>query len=140
MSFSEGEAVSGSGPDGPRPSAPRSWSFILPVNLGLLNPNKPMHYMAKHRLRQTIKNAAHIVWVSKGKPKATGRVRVDLLSMRRKALDEDNMWAAFKPVGDGLFKDAITPDDSPQYVTLGTITHTYDRHLVGLVVLVTEVE
>jgi len=120
--------------------APRTWAFLLPVNLGLLNPNKPMHYMAKHRLRQTVKTAAHTVWVSQGKPTAKGRVRVDLISMRKKALDEDNMWAAFKAVGDGLFNNAMTPDDSPKHVTLGTVTHVYDKHKVGLVVRVTEVE
>jgi hypothetical protein len=62
-----------------------------------------------HRAREW----AHIAWKQAGCPRARGRVRVILVARRRRAMDWDNIVAGAKPVLDGLFKDAITPDDSP---------------------------
>ena len=96
--------------------------LIIPVDANEMNPNK------RRRLRDWIsaktrhKDTARAVWLMAGRPVTASPVTVSVTIRRGRLLDEDNARASLKAVFDGLFKNAITPDDSPQWVKLGTLT------------------
>lgn len=82
------------------------------------------HRMAVHKLEKRAMEDARNIWLLTGGPVAPGPVRVDIEVIRGKRMDQANIWAGLKGTMDGLFKNAITPDDSDKYVTLGAITQT----------------
>jgi hypothetical protein len=101
--------------------------LVLPLDANEMNPNK------RRRLRDWI-NAkvrhaftARTVWREAGKPVSASPVTVNVTIRRGRLLDEDNARASLKAVFDGLFKKAITPDDSPQWVKLGTLTQEINK-------------
>lgn len=113
--------------------------LIIPVDANTQNPNR------RGKLRTWIRNkvahqqAARAVWLKAGKPKAPGPVVVSVIIRRCRVLDEDNAWASCKALFDALFKRAITPDDSPQWVRLGTMNQEtggkwYSRPEVEIIV------
>jgi len=96
--------------------------LILPLDANEMNPNK------RRRLRDWIstktrhKNTAYATWLVADRPRSASPVTVNVTIRRGRLLDEDNARASLKAVFDGLFKGGITPDDSPQWVKLGTLT------------------
>lgn len=83
-----------------------------------LNPNRlgRTHPAAKTRLKNAARERAGLCYAACGRPKAAGPVDVEIVLRRGAALDDDNAVAALKAVRDVLFKEAITPDDSPAWV------------------------
>lgn len=68
-------------------------------------------------------------WIAAGKPVAPpGRQRLDVHVVRSSGrdLDEANIWWGLAGFIDGLFCDAITADDSPEFLHLGEITQESD--------------
>lgn len=111
----------------PQPAArARFWSFVIPWDAGTLAPNRVTHRMQRYRLAMHARRAAAFVWIQRGRPRAQSRVRVDITIRRTRALDEDNAIASLKPLLDGLFNVALTPDDSPKWVSLGAILQHID--------------
>lgn len=101
--------------------------LIVPVDVNEQNPNRRRKLRDWIRAKTAHKKAAWAVWVKAGKPKAQSAVTVSVVVRRGHMLDEDNARASLKAVFDGLFKKAITPDDSPQWVRLGTLTQEIDK-------------
>lgn len=111
--------------------APRRWTLVIPWDAGILSPNRVSHRMQRYRIGALGRRAAGLVWVAAGRPRAQSRVRVDITIRRGRALDDDNALAALKPVLDGVFNAALTPNDSLKWVTLGTITQRIDPKWKG---------
>ncbi len=95
----------------------------IEYDIGPLSPNRTrrLHWGARAALAKDAKWAAYAAWVSAGSPRAAGPVRCAIVSYRSRALDDDNLIAACKPLLDGIFKGAMTPDDSPAYLELGSV-------------------
>lgn len=98
--------------------------LILPIDIYPLSPNAltGRHFRAVNRLRKDAKDLTGWKWIEAGKPTISGPVVVNLHICRARKMDEDNTWAACKPIFDVLFKGAITENDSPRFVRLGNIT------------------
>jgi hypothetical protein len=101
--------------------------LIIPVDVNEQNPNRRGKLRNWIRAKMEHKKAAYYVWVKAGKPKARSLVTVSVIVRRGHMLDEDNARASLKAVFDGLFKKAITPDDSPEWVRLGTLTQEINK-------------
>ncbi len=96
--------------------------LILPLDANDMNPNNRRRLRDWISIKTRHKFTARVVWLQAGKPVSLSPVIVSVTIRRGRMLDEDNVWASLKAVFDGLFKNAITPDDSPQWVKLGTLT------------------
>lgn len=96
--------------------------LIIPVDANEMNPNRRGKLRDWIRTKTRHKNAAYAVWLVADRPRSTSPVTVSVTIRRGRLLDEDNARASLKAVFDGLFKGGITPDDSPQWVKLGTLT------------------
>jgi hypothetical protein len=55
-------------------------------------------------------------WLKVGRPRLEVPVDVEIVVKRGRVLDPDNAQAGCKPIIDALFKNAVTPDDSQQWV------------------------
>ena len=96
--------------------------LIIPVDANEMNPNKRRRLRDWIRAKTEHKRAAEWAWAAASFPIATRPVTVSVTIRRGRTLDEDNARASLKAVFDGLFKNGITPDDSPKWVKLGTLT------------------
>ena len=96
--------------------------LIIPVDANDQNPNRRGKLRAWIRAKTAHKRAAEWIWVQAGRPVALSPVTVSVTIRRGRTLDEDNARASLKAIFDALFKRAITPDDSPKWVKLGTLT------------------
>jgi hypothetical protein len=105
----------------PAPS-PTAWTITVPVDVGLTSPNLRRYWLIEARAKKAARTTAAWAWIAAGRPRAHGQVLVSVVVRRARAMDEGNVWAALKPVIDGLFVNALTPDDSPRWVKLGTLT------------------
>lgn len=92
--------------------------LTIKVDLGAWLPNKMKKYKLKTRMKMSWPawTAAKSEWLKAGSPKARGKVGYELIVRRAREADDDNLIAAFKNFRDGIFVNAITPDDSPRYV------------------------
>lgn len=99
-----------------------SWTITVFVDPGLTSPNLRLHWRSRADRNRKAREAARWAWITTGQPRAKGPVLVSVTVRRARAMDEGNVWAALKPTLDGLLVDAITPDDSPRWVRLGTLT------------------
>jgi hypothetical protein len=98
-------------------------TITVPVDVNEANPNRLKSVRQKIQVRKRHKVAAQWAWVAAGRPVAEALpVTVNVTIRRGRALDQDNAAASLKATMDGLFKEAITPDDAQKYVLLGTIT------------------
>lgn len=88
---------------------------------GRLSLNNGMHYQTRYRKQKAAKRAAHAAWMAAGRPRSEVPVIVDIVVRRGRSMDHDNIVSGLKGSIDGLFKDAITPDDSAKWVELGAI-------------------
>lgn len=96
--------------------------LTIPVDVNEMNPNRRGKLRAWIRAKTAHKNAAQWAWVEAGRPVSASPVVVSVVIRRQRQLDEDNARASLKAIFDGLFKEAITPDDSPKWVRLGALT------------------
>lgn len=86
-----------------------------------VSPNKRLHHMTRARLNRLARFAGEWGWAQAGRPRATGPVRVTLVLHRGRSIDQANAWAACKGALDGVFVNALTPDDSPRWLRLGEV-------------------
>lgn len=103
-------------------TAPRCWQFHVPIDIAPMSPNRRLHPLARARLVKAARDAAWMVWASRGRPRAAGRVRLDYRVYRGRAMDDDNIAASCKALRDGLCTAALTPDDSPLWVAQGQVS------------------
>lgn len=115
----------------PQATIPRRWTLVIPWDAGILAPNRVSHRMQRYRIGALGRRAAGLVWVAAGRPRAQSRVRVDITIRRARALDDDNLVSATKNLRDGVFNAALTPNDSPRWVTIGTITQDIGPQFKG---------
>ena len=83
---------------------PRVWRFVVPVDIGALNPNKVGHKGWRYRSghAQAHRLAGFRAWLDAGQPKCAGQVRVSYHVRRGRVLDGDNGRAGCKSVRDGI--------------------------------------
>jgi hypothetical protein len=84
-----------------------------------LSLNQRLHWRERARRNRAVKDVARLAWAQAGRPAFEGPVRVSMLVRRGRQIDSDNAITGTKAARDALFNRAITPDDSPRWVTLG---------------------
>src|SRR5688572_9515766 len=96
--------------------------IIIPVDVNEANPNRFRSLRQKMRVKRDHIDAAKLCWVKAGRPMSEVKVRVSVIIRRARKLDPDNAIASLKHLIDGIFKDAITKDDSDKYIELGIVS------------------
>src|SRR5258708_40270981 len=102
--------------------------ITVPCDPATLGPNG----IKKKRLREqmTLKKrawqTARLCWIQAGKPIAKQRVIVHFIVRRAREMDEANIIGGLKYEIDGLFVNAITPDDKPKFMKLGLVEQEID--------------
>lgn len=127
-----GEQLSGScrvGHAVPRP--PFRVVIVVPFDIGCLSPNRHLHHMERARLTKLARGTARLAWMQAGRPQAPGKVRVSMLVRRGRESDQQNLWSAAKAACDGIFCDALTPDDSPRWVEIGSLKQETGKRWSG---------
>lgn len=89
------------------------------------------HWSYRSREMGAARLHAHCAWVLAGCPTSAGPVRVSLVIRRARAMDNANCWTAAKALLDGIFVKALTPDDSPKWVSLGELRQEISREHKG---------
>jgi hypothetical protein len=99
----------------------------LPLDIGPLSPNRTLgrHWSVREKLKRITERTAYAVWHKAGKPRAAGPVIVTYTVRRARKLDGDNALSACKALGDCLFKNRITRDDSPEWVTFNPVVQVF---------------
>lgn len=92
-------------------------TITIPFDPQPLAQNKRGHWSNHHKLQQHSKWLAQRAWEESGCPVVYEPVRVRVTVCRGRTIDPDNCLSGLKHVFDGLFKDAITPDDSDAWVS-----------------------
>ena len=105
--------------------------ITVPFDINRCSPNHRLHYLARARLMAAARQAGRLAWMAAGSPQATVPVQVSLVLHRARAIDQGNAWAAAKGAIDGVFVDALTPDDGPKWVTLGSVVQETGRQWKG---------
>ncbi len=95
--------------------------IIVPVDPQQASPNKRGHWAKLAKVKHHHKETAALCWMAAGRPRSRESVHVEVIIRRGRFIDQDNALACCKALIDGLFKDAITPDDSPTWVKSYTI-------------------
>lgn len=102
-----------------------------------LSPNGRAHWRTVHRLKQERKHAAFYAALGEGTHDALSMLTAPLTlhvlvawESRRKMMDDDNLWAAFKACRDGI-AEAIGVDD--RHMVCGSITQTRDDEKRGFI-------
>jgi hypothetical protein len=96
--------------------------LVIPANLSKTNPNRATgHWAGLYRAKKALKADAEKIWLVAGRPRSKTPVRVNVIARCWQKMDRDNIVASLKACFDGLFKGAITEDDSPEWVTIGTV-------------------
>lgn len=95
--------------------------LIIPVDVNDANPNRLRTLRQKMRVTKYHRETARTAWIAAGKPKSTVPVIIDIIIRRGRTMDQGNIWAGLKHVIDGIFKKALTPDDSEKWLRLGRI-------------------
>ena len=95
--------------------------FVILFDVARVSPNQRLNRWERNRRNQAGRLNAFNEWAHAGRPQVDCPVVVDVVIRRARALDHDNAVASLKPCLDGIFKDALTPDDSPRWLTLGEV-------------------
>jgi hypothetical protein len=119
-------------------------SLSIPLDIGPMAPNKLLrkHWAVRQKFAKMVDNAAFAYWHRAGRPRAIGPVIVTYTVRRARKLDNDGCLGALKFLTDGLFKNRITPDDSPEWVTFNPVCQLIQPKWQGapeVVVLVEEI-
>lgn len=91
--------------------------LVVRFDVAKTSPNARSHWRTRHTNNKKAQRAAWESWLVYGSPVADGPVDVQIILLRSREMDQDNALASCKGIIDGLFKDRITPDDVPKYVT-----------------------
>ena len=91
--------------------------LVVHFDVALTSPNNRVSHWTRHANNKKAKRAAKEAWMVYGMPRSSTPVDVQLILLRSRELDQDNALAACKGIIDSLFKDCITPDDVPAWVT-----------------------
>jgi hypothetical protein len=90
-----------------------------------------MHWAARAREAKWARVLAQFAWRNAGAPTMAGPVDVTLVIRRRRRMDPDNVLSSAKPILDGLFNDAITPDDSANWVRYVGVSQETGKEWIG---------
>lgn len=110
---------------------PNPIRILVAADPHMASPNKRQHFHVIAKIKRTMRSAASWAWIGAGKPRATGPVHVTVIVRRGRAIDLDNALAGCKPLIDGLFNGAITPDDSMDWVKGYTIRQEVGKRYAG---------
>jgi hypothetical protein len=90
--------------------------LVVHFDVSKTSQNARCHFWKIAKWNKSAKLAAAEAWLRGGMPRFDFPVDVRLINCRTRTMDELNFGAACKGVVDGLFKDRVTPDDSPEWV------------------------
>lgn len=112
----------------------RTWRIVVKWDVSRSADNKTRrggHWAQRAKIMRLARETAHFYWAAAGKPIAAGKVRVSLICRRGRTMDSANIVGGAKPILDGIFVKAMTPDDSPKYVELGGVTQETGKRWKG---------
>ena len=118
-------------------------TITVRFDVGLTSPNLRLHWAERGRRAWRARALATSAWREAGCPTMTSPVDVSLLVRRARRLDLDNLIASCKGAIDGLFNEAITPDDSETWVRSLRVAQETGKQWKGaeeVVVTITPVE
>lgn len=97
--------------------------LTIPYDPGPAAPNKLLrkHWSVRQKHAKKTDQLAYAYWHNAGKPRANGPVVVTYTVRRGRKLDADGCLGALKFLTDGLFRNRITPDDAPEWVTFNPV-------------------
>jgi len=99
--------------------------IVIPFDPNRTSENrvKSANRFSRSDLHGTAREVARAAWLAAGKPVATGPVRLSIHCRRGRSMDLGNIVGGCKPLIDGVFVDALTPDDGPKWLQrLGGVT------------------
>lgn len=108
-------------------------TITVPGDVAKSSPNSMggRHRFAIHRLEKQAMETARYCWIAAGRPRAKGKVRVGITVRRGRIMDIANIVSGAKGALDGIFKDGVTPDDSPRYLELGAVRQETGKRWKG---------
>ncbi len=80
------------------------------------------HWAQRAKLMKAARKLAADCWQAAGSPVSAVKVRVSVISRRGRVMDTCNVVGGLKPLLDGVFVKAMTPDDGPKWLELGGVT------------------
>lgn len=102
---------------------------LIELDIPMLPPSpnqlRSAHWAKLHRIREDASWAVLKAWNTAGRPGApkTAAVVDVVICAHGRAGDPDNAWARMKPILDSLVEHLLLVDDSPAWLSLGTISH-----------------
>jgi hypothetical protein len=96
--------------------------ITLPIDPNLTSPNRARNWRTSALLKRKAFEAARLAWIEAGRPTSVSPIIAHYHVRRYRRMDDDNIIAGMKAARDGLFNNAITPDDSSAWVTTGLVT------------------
>lgn len=132
-----------SGKSTDRCASPSTWTFAVPWDPGVTAPNRRLHSFGRSRLALKAREAGLCAWILAGRPRATRRVRIDVVAYRLRPLDDDAVTGGLKSVRDGICTDALTPNDTTDWVRWGSVSVVWGREYFNrqhVVLTITEVD
>ena len=95
------------------------WKFTVEFDLHRLNPNKRLHWRARWKLDNVLKQAVNFAWLQQGAVSLAGKkIAYELVVYRARRVDDDNLIAACKAGRDELFRLCDIKSDSPLWVRI----------------------
>lgn len=101
--------------------------LVVHFDVAKTSQNARNHWREIAKWNRKAKIAAAEAWIVAGRPRSLVPVNVRLTNCRTRTMDEFNFGAACKGIIDGLFKDRITPDDSPEWVHFLAVEQQPDK-------------
>lgn len=98
------------------------------------------HWAQRAKVVKTAREIARNCWQLAGSPTSDVPVRVSVLCRRGRTMDTCNIVGGLKPVLDGVFVKALTPDDTPKWLTLGQVAQETGKQWKGAEEVVLTVE
>ena len=114
--------------------ASRVVRIVVPWDVSKTAENKTRrggHWSQRARIMRQAREAAYFAWLQAVKPVAPGKVRVSVTTRRARVMDVCNIVGGLKPVLDGIFVKAMTPDDGPKWLELGAVTQVSAKQWKG---------
>lgn len=108
--------------------------IIVPWDVSRTAENKTRrggHWAQRAKIMRLARETAHFAWAAAGKPVAAGKVRVSVTTRRARVMDVCNIVGGLKPILDGVFVKAMTPDDGPKWLELGAVTQVSAKQWKG---------
>lgn len=99
----------------------RTWRIVVPVDPVRLSHNARLSYWERAKMTKSDRGTARTMWQIAGSPVARRKVLVSVIVRRCNPLDPFNAWDGLKAAMDGLFNEALTPNDSAQWIEPGTV-------------------